>query len=366
MPPESAGGAPGARFNLSEWALHHRLLVLYLIVVFAVVGVFSYQKLGQSEDPPFTFKVMVVQTNWPGRDRARGRAAGHRQDREASCRKCRTRLGAQLFASPASRWCSFVVKDSAPSARDARTSCTRCARRSATSATRCRPASRARSSTTSSATPTATSTRSPATASATRELKELRRPHTRGAAARARRGQGRPDRRAGREDLRRAVERASSPLLGVELGADRRRRSRRRTRSRRPGVLRHGTDRIYLRPTGAFDSRRCDPRHLDPRQRPRVPARRHRRRDARLRRSAAAEDALSAARRRSASASRWRRAATSSSSAATSTRRVARMRSQLPVGVEIEHVAEQPRAVHALGRRIPALAGRGGRASCCS
>ena len=64
--PESAGGAPGARFNLSEWSLHHRLLVLYLIVVFALAGVLAYERLGQSEDPPFTFKVMVVKTNWPG------------------------------------------------------------------------------------------------------------------------------------------------------------------------------------------------------------------------------------------------------------------------------------------------------------
>jgi multidrug efflux pump len=66
IPPDPAGGAPGARFNLSEWALHHRLLVLYLIVVFALAGVFAYERLGQSEDPPFTFKVMVVKTNWPG------------------------------------------------------------------------------------------------------------------------------------------------------------------------------------------------------------------------------------------------------------------------------------------------------------
>ena len=59
--PESA-----SRFNLSEWALRHRSMVFYLIVVFAIIGVLSYQKLGQSEDPPFTFKVMVVRTNWPG------------------------------------------------------------------------------------------------------------------------------------------------------------------------------------------------------------------------------------------------------------------------------------------------------------
>ena len=53
-------------FNLSEWALRNRTLVLYAMVVLAVIGVFSYQRLGQSEDPPFTFKVMVVRTMWPG------------------------------------------------------------------------------------------------------------------------------------------------------------------------------------------------------------------------------------------------------------------------------------------------------------
>jgi len=59
-------GITHSRFNLSEWALHHRPLVLFLIVVCAVAGILSYEKLGQSEDPPFTFKVMVVRTNWPG------------------------------------------------------------------------------------------------------------------------------------------------------------------------------------------------------------------------------------------------------------------------------------------------------------
>ncbi len=62
----SASEARTMRFNLSEWALHHRSLVLYLIAVFALAGAFAYSRLGQSEDPPFTFKVMVVKTTWPG------------------------------------------------------------------------------------------------------------------------------------------------------------------------------------------------------------------------------------------------------------------------------------------------------------
>ncbi|WP_290887390.1 efflux RND transporter permease subunit [Arenimonas sp.] len=55
-----------SNFNLSEWALRNRSLVLYAMVVLAIVGWFSYQRLGQSEDPPFTFKIMVVRTYWPG------------------------------------------------------------------------------------------------------------------------------------------------------------------------------------------------------------------------------------------------------------------------------------------------------------
>src|SRR5687768_184166 len=53
-------------FNLSEWALRNRSLVLFAMVVLAIVGIFGYQRLGQSEDPPFTFKIMVVRTLWPG------------------------------------------------------------------------------------------------------------------------------------------------------------------------------------------------------------------------------------------------------------------------------------------------------------
>jgi len=54
------------RFNLSAWALRHRSLVVYMMLVVAIAGTFSYLKLGRSEDPAFTFKVMVVHTVWPG------------------------------------------------------------------------------------------------------------------------------------------------------------------------------------------------------------------------------------------------------------------------------------------------------------
>ena len=54
------------RFNLSDWALNHQTLVLYLMLVLTIAGLFTYTKLGQSEDPPFTFKVMLVHATWPG------------------------------------------------------------------------------------------------------------------------------------------------------------------------------------------------------------------------------------------------------------------------------------------------------------
>jgi multidrug efflux pump len=53
-------------FNLSEWALRNRQIVLFLMLLLAIVGALSYTKLGQSEDPPFTFKAMVIRTVWPG------------------------------------------------------------------------------------------------------------------------------------------------------------------------------------------------------------------------------------------------------------------------------------------------------------
>ncbi len=54
------------KFNLSKWALEHAALTRYLMVVLMVLGIASYFQLGQDEDPPFTFRAMVVRTYWPG------------------------------------------------------------------------------------------------------------------------------------------------------------------------------------------------------------------------------------------------------------------------------------------------------------
>ena len=57
---------PKQGFNLSRWALEHAALTRYLMVVLMVLGIAAYFQLGQDEDPPFTFRAMVVRTYWPG------------------------------------------------------------------------------------------------------------------------------------------------------------------------------------------------------------------------------------------------------------------------------------------------------------
>ncbi len=57
---------PSARFNLSRWALEHTALTRYLLLVLMALGFAAYFQLGQDEDPPFTFRAMVVRTYWPG------------------------------------------------------------------------------------------------------------------------------------------------------------------------------------------------------------------------------------------------------------------------------------------------------------
>src|SRR5207245_137949 len=52
--------------NLSDWALRHRALVWFFMVLIIAAGLFSYKRLGRNEDPAFTVKTMVVQAAWPG------------------------------------------------------------------------------------------------------------------------------------------------------------------------------------------------------------------------------------------------------------------------------------------------------------
>ncbi len=53
-------------FNLSDWALRHRSLVWYFMIVSTIAGVMAYMNLGREEDPSFTIKTMVISAQWPG------------------------------------------------------------------------------------------------------------------------------------------------------------------------------------------------------------------------------------------------------------------------------------------------------------
>lgn len=54
------------KFNLSDWALEHRSLVWYFMIAFALAGAYAYINLGREEDPSFTIKTMLIQAEWPG------------------------------------------------------------------------------------------------------------------------------------------------------------------------------------------------------------------------------------------------------------------------------------------------------------
>ena len=48
--------------NLTEWAIRHKALIIYFMLVSVVAGIMAYMHLGRNEDPEFTVKTMVVAT----------------------------------------------------------------------------------------------------------------------------------------------------------------------------------------------------------------------------------------------------------------------------------------------------------------
>lgn len=52
--------------NLSEWSIKSRSLVVYFMIVALIAGAFAFVKLGRNEDPAFTFRTMIVSAVWPG------------------------------------------------------------------------------------------------------------------------------------------------------------------------------------------------------------------------------------------------------------------------------------------------------------
>ncbi|WP_064694222.1 efflux RND transporter permease subunit [Rhizobium aegyptiacum] len=53
-------------FNLSRWAIGHPSIARFLFGLIIITGVLGLMRMGQREDPEFTFRVMVVQALWPG------------------------------------------------------------------------------------------------------------------------------------------------------------------------------------------------------------------------------------------------------------------------------------------------------------
>jgi multidrug efflux pump subunit AcrB len=104
------------RFNLSTWTLKHQPLVIFLLALLTLFGIISYGRLAQSEDPPFTFKVMVVTTYWPG--------ATARQVQEEVTDRIARKLQEtpdvdflRSYSRPGESTLFFTIKDSAPPAK---------------------------------------------------------------------------------------------------------------------------------------------------------------------------------------------------------------------------------------------------------
>src|SRR6476661_5288427 len=63
----STPSAPaGAGFNLSRWAIQHPSIVRFLFALIIITGVLGLVRMGQKEDPDFTFRTMILQVTWPG------------------------------------------------------------------------------------------------------------------------------------------------------------------------------------------------------------------------------------------------------------------------------------------------------------
>jgi multidrug efflux pump len=103
------------RFNLSELALENRSLLLFAMIALAVFGVLAYGKLGQSEDPPFTFKAMVIRTNWAGAD-AREVEQQITDKIEKKLQEVPHVEAIRSYSKPGESLVFFTLKDSAPPA----------------------------------------------------------------------------------------------------------------------------------------------------------------------------------------------------------------------------------------------------------
>jgi multidrug efflux pump len=116
------------------------------MVVLMVLGIAAYFQLGQDEDPPFTFRAMVVRTYWPGAT-AQQVAEQVTDKIERTLQEVPNADKIRSYSKPGESQIILEIKDSTRAA-EVPNIWYRCARRWATCATPCRRACRGRSSTT--------------------------------------------------------------------------------------------------------------------------------------------------------------------------------------------------------------------------
>jgi multidrug efflux pump len=104
---------PAERFNVSRWALAHPALTRYLMVVLMLLGLASFFQLGQDEDPPFAFRVMVVRAYWPGTT-AQEMAQQVTDKIERTLQEVPYADKVQSYTKPGESFTLFIVKDSSP------------------------------------------------------------------------------------------------------------------------------------------------------------------------------------------------------------------------------------------------------------
>ncbi len=108
-----------SRFNLSRWALEHQPLTRYLLVVLLLGGLLAFFQLGQDEDPPFTFRVMVVQAFWPGAT-AEQMAVQVTDKIERQLQEVPYADKIRSFSKPGETTVIFQLKDTSPAAETQR------------------------------------------------------------------------------------------------------------------------------------------------------------------------------------------------------------------------------------------------------
>jgi multidrug efflux pump len=112
---DAAATSWASRFNLSQWALDHQALTRYLMIVLMLLGVAAYFQLGQDEDPPFTFRAMVVSAYWPGATAQQ--VAEQVADRlEKTLQEVPYADKIRSYSKPGETLIIFQLKDNAPAA----------------------------------------------------------------------------------------------------------------------------------------------------------------------------------------------------------------------------------------------------------